>query len=191
MPKRTANISIYLKKFTKPELLKLAKKKKAKIPKSWTKTKIVETLSTIVKKNDLPKLDSRKSKTNPKIKPIRKIIKRTKLEDRVLKIFQHTGLANIKNKIVKSTIAASAESALDDVLTFVEKSDALQIRYGIYDTIETGNDLFSNMKLAGDPFFVKLESPPIRSSKLKWVSPCLIRNRFLTVSVTRKSLIRS
>lgn len=91
MPKRATNVSLYLKKLSKQELFRLAKKKKAIIPKSWTKTKIIETLSTIVKKNDLPKLDSRKSKNNPKTKPIQKTIKRAKLEDRVLKIFQRKG----------------------------------------------------------------------------------------------------
>jgi len=92
MQKRTSSVPVYLKQLSKKELFKLAKKKKAQIPTYWTKTKIIETLSTIVKKNDISKLNSRKSKNKTKIQPVhKKTIKRIKLEDRVLKIFQRKG----------------------------------------------------------------------------------------------------
>jgi len=89
MQKRNPSVPIYLKQLSKNELFKLAKKKKAKIPKSWTKTKIVETLSTIVKKSDLPKLNSQKIKN--KTKTDQKRVKRINLEDRVIKILQRKG----------------------------------------------------------------------------------------------------
>ena len=73
MPK-IPSITINLKKLTKPELLQLATKKKAKIPKSWTKTNIIQTLATITKPKDLkpkqqkPKTTPPKNKTVPKTK---------------------------------------------------------------------------------------------------------------------------
>lgn len=91
MQKRNPSVLVYLKHLSKQDLFKLAKKKKAKIPKYWTKTKIVETLSTIVKKSDMPKLTSQKLKNKTATKPDKKPVKRIRLEDRVLKIFQRKG----------------------------------------------------------------------------------------------------
>ena len=67
MPKKTLNIIVILKQLTKPQLLKLATKKKAKIPKSWTKTKIVQTLATITTPKDLKKPKTQETKTTTKL----------------------------------------------------------------------------------------------------------------------------
>ena len=66
MPKKTPNITSALKELTKPQLLQLATKKKAKIPKSWTKTNIIQTLATITKPKDL-KPKQQKPKGEPSI----------------------------------------------------------------------------------------------------------------------------
>ena len=96
MPKKTPNITTALKQLTKSQLLKLATKKKAKIPKSWTKTKIIQTLSTITTPTDLKKPKQQKPKTTTNIKTTTKTTKKpqkkkTKLEDRVIKIFTKRG----------------------------------------------------------------------------------------------------
>lgn len=61
MPKKSPSISANLKQMSKKELFKLAKKKKARIPQYWTKTRIIETLSTIVKNSDVLKVNSAES----------------------------------------------------------------------------------------------------------------------------------
>lgn len=88
MQHRNPKITIALKKLTKKELFKLAKMKKAKIPISWTKAKIVDALSTIIRKKDLSKLNFNKSTKSASTK---KPIKSTNLENRVLKIFERKG----------------------------------------------------------------------------------------------------
>ena len=100
MPKKTPNMTVVLKKLTKAQLLKLATKKKAKIPKSWTKTKIIQTLSTITTIKDLQKPKPKKNKSNlitkTKIDPKKKT-KKNSLEDRVTKIFIRKGYECTKN----------------------------------------------------------------------------------------------
>jgi len=99
MPKKTPNMAIALKKLTKLQLLKLATKKKAKIPKSWTKTKIIQTLSTITTPKDLQKPKPKKPKliTKTKITTPKKKTKKNSLEDRVTKIFIRKGYECTKN----------------------------------------------------------------------------------------------
>ena len=98
MPKKTPNMTVVLKKLTKPQLLKLATKKKAKIPKSWTKTKIVQTLSTITTQKDLQKPKPKKIKLITKTKiTLKKKTKKNSLEDRVTKIFIRKGYECTKN----------------------------------------------------------------------------------------------
>ena len=117
MPKKTPNITSALKELTKPQLLQLATKKKAKIPKSWTKTNIIQTLATITKPKDLkpkqqkPKTTPPKNKTVPKTKNLKQKIqtttkpkktlkkktKKNSLEDRVTKIFTRKGYQCTKN----------------------------------------------------------------------------------------------
>ena len=99
MPKTTKKITITLKQLSKTELLKLASKKKAKIPKSWTKTQIIRTLTTITTIKDLQKPKPKKSKslTKTKITTPKKKIKKNSLEDRVTKIFIRKGYVCTKN----------------------------------------------------------------------------------------------
>lgn len=100
MPKKTLNIIVILKQLTKPQLLKLATKKKAKIPKSWTKTKIVQTLATITTPKDLKKPKTHEPKTTTKLNTTtlqKNRIKKTNLEDRVAKIFIRKGYECTKN----------------------------------------------------------------------------------------------
>lgn len=106
MQKRNPKITLTLKKLTKKELLKLAKIKKAKIPVSWTKAKIVDMLSTIIRKKDLSKFEITKSCNKTETANSKKPIKRSNLEDRVLKIFQRKGYhCSKKYQIHKSKIA--------------------------------------------------------------------------------------
>jgi hypothetical protein len=116
MTKKTLRIKAYLNELTKLELLKLAKKKKAKIPKSWTKTKIIQTLSTIVTSRDLSKsLPSKpKTKTKKKLTP-KKIHKPENLKDRVTKIFEKKGYQctkNIQTKDIKLNIVGFKKGGL-------------------------------------------------------------------------------
>ena len=98
MPKKTPNMTVVLKKLTKPQLLKLATKKKAKIPKSWTKTKIIQTLATITTQKDLQKPKPKKIKLITKTKiTLKKKTKKNSLEDRVTKIFIRKGYECTKN----------------------------------------------------------------------------------------------
>jgi len=75
----------------------------------------------------------------------------------MLEFLEYAGLVTRENDAVKSNVLPFKEIVLDDVLTFIEERDALQIRYGIYDTLISGSDLFAGMKLPGDPFYIKLE----------------------------------
>ena len=61
--------------------------------------------------------------------------------------------------ILKSTLTKQPvkDPIFDDVLTFIEQKDALQIRYGLYDSSMTGIDVISNKIFPDDPFFVKAE----------------------------------
>ena len=72
MPKKTTNITSALKELTKPQLLQLATKKKAKIPKSWTKTNIIQTLATITQPKDLKPKQQKPKTTPPKNKKVPK-----------------------------------------------------------------------------------------------------------------------
>jgi hypothetical protein len=92
----------------------------------------------------------------------------TKVYDEIQKIFkgspedllvflQYSGLIIKEGNVLKSSLTAVRDVLLDDVLTFIEEKDALQIRYGIYDTSMVGADIFSSMRLSGDPYYVKLE----------------------------------
>jgi hypothetical protein len=104
MSKKTVNIAANLKKLSKAELLKLGRKKKAKIPKSWTKPKIIQVLSTITTKKDLQKkkIPKHQTKTKTKTKEKKKN-KKIKLEDRVTNIFQKKGYICTKNITAKET----------------------------------------------------------------------------------------
>ena len=90
MHQRNPKIILALKKLTKKELFKLATLRKAKIPTSWTKTKIVDALSTIIRIKDLSKLKLQQ-KTKTKITNAKKPNKPASLENRVLKIFKRKG----------------------------------------------------------------------------------------------------
>ena len=104
MSKKTVNIAASLKKLSKAELLKLANKKKARIPKSWTKPKIIQVLSIITTKKDLQKKKNSKLKTKIKTKTYqKKNSKQIKLEDRVTNIFQKKGYICTKNISAKDT----------------------------------------------------------------------------------------
>lgn len=91
MPKTSSSITVCLKKMSKKELFKLAKRKRAKIPQYWTKARIIETLSTIVKRSDISKNNSKKSQNNTRSKTVYIINRRVGLEDRVIKILQRKG----------------------------------------------------------------------------------------------------
>ncbi|MEM2970609.1 MAG: DEAD/DEAH box helicase, partial [Candidatus Bathyarchaeia archaeon] len=75
----------------------------------------------------------------------------------MLVFLQHSGLVVKDGNVLKSSLTAVRDVLLDDVLTFIEEKDALQIRYGIYDTAMVGADIFSGMRLSGDPYYIKLE----------------------------------
>jgi hypothetical protein len=96
MQKRDPKITLCLKQLTKNELFKIAKMKKAKIPASWTKSKIVDALSIIVRKKDLSKIMLKKSNNKVKATNSKEPVKRKNLEDRVLKIFQRKGYRCLK-----------------------------------------------------------------------------------------------
>jgi len=88
MPRKTPTVTVYLRQLSKAELLKLAKKKKIRIPESWTKSKIAENLSTVLSASDVTKFVSKKSKAKTKAElGLRSALKGIKLEDRVMKIF--------------------------------------------------------------------------------------------------------
>lgn len=113
MPRKTPTVKVYLRQLSKEELLKLAKRKKARIPESWTKGKIVENLSTIVSTSDVTKLISKKSKAKTKRElGLESALKGIKLEDRVVKIFARKGFEcnkNIRMKGVEIDIVGCKE----------------------------------------------------------------------------------
>jgi len=98
MPRKTSTVTVYLRQLSKAELLKLAKKKKVRIPENWTKGKIVENLATILSASDVTKLLSKKSKAKTKTElGLRSALKGIRLEDRVMKIFTQKGFECTKN----------------------------------------------------------------------------------------------
>ena len=76
-----------------------------------------------------------------------------------LAFFADLGYLSINDGWVDSELAAGPikDMILDEVLTFIEKRDAHQIRYGIYETEMRGSDLFSELRLPNDPLAIKLE----------------------------------
>jgi len=94
----SSQVKTYLRQLKKEELLSLAKRKRVRIPESWTKRKIVETLSTIVSKKDVMKAVSKrpKAKTKEALGYERKL-KGITLEDKVVKIFKKKGYECTKN----------------------------------------------------------------------------------------------
>ena len=104
MPRKTSTVTIYLRQLSKVELLKLAKKKKVRIPESWTKGKIVENLSTIVSTRDVTKLLSKKAKAKTKTElGLKSALKGIRLEDRVMRIYTRKGFECNKNIRMKGT----------------------------------------------------------------------------------------
>ena len=102
MPRKTPTVKVYLRQLSKAELLKLAKRKKVRIPENWTKGKIVETLSTVVSVSDVTKLFSKKAKFETKKElGLKRVLKGIRLEDRVLKIFIRKGYQCTKNVRMK------------------------------------------------------------------------------------------
>jgi len=102
MPRKSSTVKTYLKQLSKKELLKLAKRRKVRIPEKWTKGKIVETLSTIVSASDVTKLVSRKPKAKTKeALGYASALKGKSLEDRVVKIFTRQGFQCTKNVRMK------------------------------------------------------------------------------------------
>jgi hypothetical protein len=98
VPRRTPEVKVYLRQLSKPELLKLAAKKKLKIPPKWSKSKIVDTLSTVVSTSEVTKFISKKPKAKTKeARGYEKALKGRKLEDRVAQIFANKGFQCKKN----------------------------------------------------------------------------------------------
>ena len=125
MPKKST-VAVYLKQLSKQELLQIAKKKKAKIPESWTKSKIVDTLSTFVSMSDVSQLNFRKSKAGTKKElGLENALKGIKLEDRVMKIFKKKGYdcsKNIKMRGVEIDIVGCKKGGFlsDDEVVIIE-----------------------------------------------------------------------
>lgn len=98
MPRKTPTVTVYLRQLSKAELLKLAKKKKVRIPESWTKGKVVENLSTIVSARDVTRLLSKKAKAKTKTElGLKSALKGIRLEDRVMRVFTRKGFECNKN----------------------------------------------------------------------------------------------
>lgn len=77
----------------------------------------------------------------------------------VLAFMENLGYISVTDGWVDSELATGPlkDMILDEVLTFIEKRDAHQIRYGIYETEMRGSDLFSELELPNDPLAIKLE----------------------------------
>jgi hypothetical protein len=99
MPRKTPQVKVYLRQLSKSELLKLAAKKKLKnIPSKWSKSKIVDTLSTVVSTSEVTTFISKKPKAKTKeAQGYEKALKGRKLEDRVAQIFTNKGFRCKKN----------------------------------------------------------------------------------------------
>ncbi|MCL5877398.1 MAG: restriction endonuclease [Candidatus Bathyarchaeota archaeon] len=98
MARKTPQATIYLRQLSKPELNKLADKKKVRIPASWSKGKIVETLATIVSANDVTAFISKPTGAKTKeAQGYARALKGKSLEDRVVQIFSKKGFQCDKN----------------------------------------------------------------------------------------------
>lgn len=96
--RKTSQNIIYLRQLSKPELFKLALKKKVRIPQNWSKTKIVETLSTIVSASEVTTFISKPTKTKTKeAQGYASALKGKSLEDRVIRLFTTKGYQCEKN----------------------------------------------------------------------------------------------
>ena len=89
----------------------------------------------------------------------------------LLEFLQHTDLIKVEKDTVRSNITPIKEFILDEVLTFIEKGDALQIQYGLYDASMTGTDVLSGLSLPKDPFYVKAEYGLRELMKEKFLLP--------------------
>lgn len=98
MPRKTPQVTIYLRQLSKPELLRLADHKKVRIPSNWGKNKIVETLSTIVSASEVTKFITKKPTTKTKeAMGYASALKGKSLEDRVVQIFTRKGFQCDRN----------------------------------------------------------------------------------------------
>lgn len=135
MPRKIPTVKVYLRQLSKAELLKLAKRKKVRIPESWTKSKIVENLSTVLSASDVTKFVSKKSKAKTKAElGLRSALKGIKLEDRVVRIFTQQGFEcnkNIRMKGVEIDVVGfkkgSFWSGTDDEYIIVECKDKAKV----------------------------------------------------------------
>ncbi|EHQ36192.1 DEAD/DEAH box helicase [Methanoplanus limicola] len=85
----------------------------------------------------------------------------------VVELLEDLGLIKLSDKkvILDSSLYKGKEKKekrkrdelLDNLLTFIEKEDAHQIRYGIYETEIRGNALFCESIIENDPLFIKTE----------------------------------
>ncbi|MEM2111079.1 MAG: DEAD/DEAH box helicase [Candidatus Bathyarchaeia archaeon] len=75
----------------------------------------------------------------------------------LLDFLEYSGLITINGDKIESRLANIKDIISDDVLTFIEEGDALQIRYGLYESSMSGSDLFAGLRLDNDPFRFKIE----------------------------------
>ncbi len=98
MPIKTPQVKAYLKQLSKLELLKLAERKKARIPASWEKSKIVDTLSAIVSASDVTGFVSKPTTTKTKeAQGFASALKGRSLEDKAVQMFTTKGFQCNKN----------------------------------------------------------------------------------------------
>ena len=94
----TPQVTTYLRQLSKEELLKLAKLKKINIPEKWGKSKVVDTLSTVVSASEVKRFVSAKPKVETKKEMgYKSALKGINLEDRVMKVFTKKGFQCTKN----------------------------------------------------------------------------------------------
>jgi Holliday junction resolvase-like predicted endonuclease len=94
----TPEVATYLRQLSREELLKLAKQKRMRIPEKWGKSKIVETLSTIVSRRDVTQIVTSKTKTKTaEALGYESALKGKSLEDRVVRILSEKGFECTKN----------------------------------------------------------------------------------------------
>ena len=115
-----------MRNYAKKNFLKLAKKKKAKIPPKWTKSKIVDILSTFVSKKDVDAFLSPNTRAKTmEARGYESRLKGDKLEKKVLVMFSRRGYecrVNVRTKGAEFDVVGRKDGGWfsDDEYVFIE-----------------------------------------------------------------------
>ena len=77
--------------------------------------------------------------------------------EELISLFEDLEILQFSQDSLVFSVSHRSESILDTTLTYIDKQDALLIKYGIYDTEISGRDVLASLEIPNDPLKIGVE----------------------------------